>query len=318
MPATTRRPGIRTMPRADPSGTRPTAGIVLVDKPGGLTSNRVLQRTKRLFQARKAGHTGTLDPMATGMLPICFGAATRVSGLMLESSKRYRVTGRFGIATDTGDSSGIPVAERDAPVLTIDELTPVIETFTGRIRQVPPMYSALKHGGRRLYELAREGREVPRQAREVEIHALAIESFEWPALTLSVHCSKGTYVRTLVADLAAALGTVAHVTSIRRLAVGPYAESQMVTLDTLETAAAEGLQSLDRWLLGVDTALVDRPAVTVSESDGTALRQGRCVLAAPAGHPIGSVRIYDAGGGFVGLGELAISGELRPVRIFPP
>jgi tRNA pseudouridine55 synthase len=304
------------MPRGIKPGTRPLAGIVLVDKPAGFTSNRVLQQTKRLFRAQKAGHTGTLDPMATGMLPICFGAATRVSGLMLEASKRYRVTARFGIATDTGDASGTETERSDAQAPSTGDIECRVVGLTGRILQVPPMYSALKHQGRRLYELAREGKEVPRAAREVDIHELTIETLDWPYLTLSVHCSKGTYVRTLVTDLAAALGTVAHVAALRRLAVGLYEESQMVGLETLEQAEAEGFEVLDRCLLGIDTALTDRPAITVSEADSDALRYGRRVMLTPQS-PVESVRLYDPGGGFIGLGEVAASGELKPAQIFP-
>jgi tRNA pseudouridine55 synthase len=295
---------------------RPLAGIVLVDKPQGYTSNRILQKTKRLFQARKAGHTGTLDPMATGMLPICFGAATKVSGMMLESSKRYRVTARFGVATDTGDATGTQIERCEYPVLTIEELQPAIERMVGRMRQVPPMYSALKHEGKRLYELAREGIEVPRKAREVEIFEFVLESFEWPDLTTLVHCSKGTYVRSLVADLARSLGTVAHVAALRRLSIEPFSESQMVSFGQLEAAADEGLESLDRLLLNADAALVNRPAIRVSEAQSVALRQGRRVTLTAA-EPEGSVRIYDPAGRFVGIGDLDGSGSIKPSRIFP-
>ena len=304
------------MPRGNRPGTRPLAGIVLVDKPAGLTSNRTLQRTRRLFEAQKAGHTGTLDPIATGMLPVCFGAATRVSGLMLAASKCYRVTAELGVATDTGDASGTETGRRDIGAPATGDLEAAVAAMVGRIRQVPPMYSALKHEGKRLYELARRGIEVPRAAREVEIHELGIEAFDWPRLTLKVHCSKGTYIRSLVTDLAAALGTVGHVAALRRLGVGPYSESQMVGLETLEAAAEEGLERLDGWLLGIDTALADRPAVTVGEAEAEALCQGRRVMLEP-GAAAASVRIYDEAG-FVGLGALADSGELRPSRIFRP
>lgn len=304
------------MPRHAKPGTRRLTGILLVDKPPELTSNRVLQQVKRLYAARKAGHTGTLDPMATGMLPICFGAATRVSGLMLEASKRYRVTACFGVATDTGDATGRELERSDSPEPPREAIEQAVASMIGRVPQVPPMYSAVKHEGRRLYEIAREGREVPRKSREIEIHELAIEALAWPALTLSVHCSKGTYVRTLVTDLAASLGTVAHVTALRRLAVGPFGEEEMVSVDRLERAAAEGQGPLDRFLLGIDRALADRPAVTVSEAEGEALRHGRRVVLAPADREA-SVRVYDAAGAFIGLGELAPSGELRPARIFP-
>ncbi|HUF71983.1 MAG TPA: tRNA pseudouridine(55) synthase TruB [Gammaproteobacteria bacterium] len=296
--------------------TRALTGIVLVDKPSGSTSNRVLQRVKRLFQAEKAGHTGTLDPIATGMLPVCFGAATKISGLMLDASKRYRVTAAFGVATDTGDAAGSAIERHEGPALSRDEIEAAVGAMTGRIRQIPPMYSAVKHEGRRLYELAREGREVPRRARDIEIFDLSVESLDWPQLTLSVHCSKGTYVRTLVADLACKLGTVAHVAALRRLSVGPFGEDLMVGLDALERAAVEGLTGLDRWLLGADAALPEMPAVGIGEQDCEALRHGRRVPLTAAG-PEGRVRIYDPDGRFIGIGEIDEGGWLRPAGIFP-
>lgn len=304
------------MPMQQKRPTRPLAGIVLVDKPQGFTSNRILQQVKRLFQANKAGHTGTLDPMATGMLPVCFGAATKVSGWLLNSRKRYRVTAEFGVATDTGDATGIETERHGPAELAIDDLKKAVESMTGRIRQVPPMYSALKHEGRRLYKLAREGKEVPREPREVEIFDLTIEAVEWPRVTLEVNCSKGTYVRTLVTDIASALQSVAHVTALRRLSVEPFEESQMVTMETIESAAAQGLESLDRLLLTPDAALVDRPAINVDEPQCEALRHGRSVSLDTA-DSLGSVRIYDPQGRFVGLGDLDSSGMIRPERIFP-
>ena len=178
------------------------------------------------------------------------------------------------------------------------------------------MYSALKHEGKRLYELARAGKEVPRAARGIEIYDLEIEAFDWPHVTLVVHCSKGTYVRTLVTDLAAQLGTIAHVSALRRLSVTPFEESQMVSLETLEEAAAEGLESLDRWLLGADAALVDWPAIQVSDTDSQALRHGRRVfISTPVSE--GSVRIYDPEARFVGIGDLDDAGAVKPARIFP-
>jgi len=304
------------VPLATRPEARPLAGIILVDKPEGFTSNRILQRTKRLYQAQKAGHTGTLDPMATGMLPICFGAATKVSGMMLESTKRYRVTAAFGVETDTGDATGTEIAKQAGPVLGVDDFRPVVGKMVGCLRQVPPMYSALKHKGKRLYELARAGKEVPRAARNIEIYDLKIEACDWPHLTLFVHCSKGTYVRSLVTDLAAQLGTIAHVAALRRLSVTPFEESQMVSLETLEEAAAEGLESLDRWLLGADAALVDWPAIQVSDTDSQALRHGRRVFVST---PVteGSVRIYDPKARFVGIGDLDDAGAVKPARIFP-
>jgi tRNA pseudouridine55 synthase len=298
--------------RAD---TRQISGIVLVDKPGGLTSNRVLQRIKRLFRAQKAGHTGTLDPLATGMLPICLGAATRVSGLMLDASKRYRVIAEFGLATDTGDAEGSVTERRDVEAPSLDRLTAAVNELRGPILQTPPMYSALKRGGRPLYELARKGQSVERVPRPVEIFELEVEALDWPRVTLFVHCSKGTYIRTLVGDLATALGAPGHVQALRRLAVGTFDESQMVPIEMLEQAAGEGLESLDRLLLPIDAALQGRPAIKVNAADALALRQGRRIVAEAGAQEL-SVRVYDPDGTLVGLGELS-SGELRPSCIFP-
>lgn len=304
------------MARATRTDTRPVCGIVLLDKPAGLTSNRALQQVKRLFRARKAGHTGTLDPLATGMLPVCLGAATRVTGLMLDASKRYRVTAEFGVATETGDAAGRVIERCVADDPGRSKLIEALARFQGRILQTPPMYSALKHKGRRLYELARQGKQVEREPREVELFELAIESVAWPRLTLFVHCSKGTYIRSLVTDLAAALGTIAHVQSLRRTGVGPFDESRMQKMATLEQAAAEGVESLDRWLLPIDAALQDRPAIRISEAEALALRQGRrIVVPKPEGGQ--SVRVYDPDGMLVGLGDLSAAGELKPACIFP-
>ena len=299
--------------RAD---TRSVSGIVLVDKPAGLTSNRVLQRTKRLFRAHKAGHTGTLDPLATGMLPVCLGAATRVTGLMLDASKRYRVTAEFGVATDTGDAAGSVIEQRTAVEPPRPILVATLARFQGRSLQTPPMYSALKHEGTRLYELARQGRRVEREPREVELFQLTLESVDWPRLTLFVHCSKGTYIRTLVTDIAAALDSLAHVQSLRRTGVGPFDESRMLTMEALESLAEEGIEALDRSLLPIDAVLQDRPAITVSSIDALALRQGRRIVV-PASDGRDSVRVYDPAGTLVGLGKLSATGELKPACIFP-
>jgi tRNA pseudouridine55 synthase len=295
--------------------TRSLDGIVLLDKPEGFTSNQVLQKTKRLYRAKKAGHTGTLDPMATGMLPICFGSATRVSGLMLESSKRYRVAAVFGVATDTGDATGSETDVRDGPAVSIRDIESRVAQMIGPMSQIPPMYSAVKHEGKRLYALAREGKEVEREPRRIEIHEIEIENFAWPRLSLTVHCSKGTYVRTLVTDLAQALGTVAHVGELRRLSVGPFLESQMVRLDRLEEASDGGLDCLDTWLLGIDAALMDRPSFTVSGEQRQALRNGRTVTVSSDGVE-GEHRLYGPEGEFFGTGELTVSGTLMPRRIF--
>jgi len=299
------------------SEARTVSGILLLDKPAGVTSNRVLQRAKRLYRARKAGHAGTLDPLATGMLPVCFGAATRVTGMMLGARKQYRAVVRFGIATTTGDAEGDVIAARE-PSEAIAESTIIdaLARFCGEQSQVPPMYSALKREGKRLYVLARAGVEVPRPPRRVCIYQFTLERYRWPEASFYIDCSKGTYVRSLATDLADALGTLAHVTALRRLGVGPFHESQLVTLETLEQLAGQGFQALDQRLLGADSALIDTPAVTVSAQDSQALRQGRSAILASHGDDT-TVRIYDGQGQFVGLGILAPSGRLRPSRIFP-
>jgi tRNA pseudouridine55 synthase len=302
------------MGRSRPRG-RDVAGIVLLDKPQGLTSNAALQQVKRLFDAAKAGHTGSLDPLATGMLPICLGAATRLSGLLLDAAKEYRVTAEFGAATDTGDADGRVVERRAIEQPTQRELEAALARFRGEIDQVPPMFSALKRGGRPLYELARRGLEVEREPRRVVIHALTLEAVEWPRVRLAVACSKGTYIRSLVGDLAEALGGVAHVAELRRLAVEPFVEAQMVGLPTLEAAAARGLEDLDRLVLPADAALEAWPRVALDADAARRLRHGQAVPAA-AGWPVGAVRVYAAENGFLGIGEVTLTGQLLPRKIF--
>ena len=295
---------------------RDVHGIVLLDKPCGVTSNQALQRVKRLFKAAKAGHTGSLDPLATGMLPICFGAGTKVSSFLLGAHKSYRVTGRLGVATDSGDAEGAVVAERPPIRLRTAVVREVLAAFEGEIDQTPPMRSALKHRGRRLYELVREGIEVPREARRVRILSIELLGCEWPELTFEVTCSKGTYVRTLIEDIAGALGTFGHVTALRRLTVGPFKAHRMVTMQTLEAAAGEALGRLDRWLLPVDSALEGWPRVVLQSGLCEPLTQGQAVTAQPH-WPRARVRVYSHDDVFVGIGEVCANGQLVPRRIFP-
>lgn len=305
------------MSRSRAIGRRKVAGIVLADKPSGLTSNRVLQILKRLFAAEKAGHTGSLDPLATGMLPVCLGSATKVAGLLLDARKSYRVWVRLGVATDTGDAEGKVIAESPAPSRSREELQRVLARFVGPIEQVPPMYSALKHQGRRLYSLARRGEEVVRQARPITIHSLELEGIEWPTLCLRVECSKGTYVRSLATDLARELGTLGHVTALRRLAVGPYLESEMNGIDRLEALAEEGFDRLDRVLLPADTALTGWPTIVLDAEQARRLSHGQRVPA-DAGWPAGPVRLYGPEQVFLGVGNVLASGELKSQRLFLP
>ena len=239
--------------------SRAVNGLVLLDKPAGLSSNQALQRVKRLFEAGKAGHTGSLDPFATGMLPICLGEATKTSGHMLESNKCYRAAARLGQATATGDPEGEVVETCDVPDLAEPAIEDALQAFLGETEQVPPMYSALKHQGRRLYELAREGLSVERKARRIVIHRLELLAWRRPDLEFEVLCSKGTYVRTLAMDIAGRLGSCAHLTALRRLYVEPFAGQQMHDIETLEALAHEGrLQSA---LLPLDAGLAGWPVV---------------------------------------------------------
>ena len=290
-------------------------GLILLDKPIGLTSNAALQRVKRLFKARKAGHTGSLDPLATGMLPLCFGQATKLSAYLLDADKTYRVTAKFGERTDTADADGTVVEE--SPVTQVDRQTleAALDKFRGEILQVPPMYSALKKDGRRLYELARAGQQVQREARPVTIHDLRIESWDPEQPVFAVRCSKGTYVRTLVEDIAAAVGTLGHVAALRRLSVEPFPEDGVVSMDELERAAESGYDALDRFLRPIDEVIADWPAVFLNGDQAYYLLRGQPVHAGVAGE-CGLVRIYDEARRFLGVGEVLRDGRLAPKRLF--
>ncbi|MEO8443498.1 MAG: tRNA pseudouridine(55) synthase TruB [Gammaproteobacteria bacterium] len=294
-------------------------GLLLLDKPTGMTSNAALQRTKWLFQARKAGHTGSLDPLASGMLPICFGEATKFAGYLLNADKLYRVQARFGIRTDTGDAEGQPVESHVRPPVLPEELETAVATLRGPIEQVPPMYSALKQQGQRLYELARAGQEVHREARPVTIREFTVETYDPLTPVLLVRCSKGTYVRTLVEDLAARLGTVAHVIALRRLAVEPFGGYPMSTLGQLEAAAGlspeRPQEPLDA-LLQPLASLVPRDWPTIELDAPAALRVRRGgVVPAPPGLAAGPVGLFAPGRRFLGVGDLSTDGSIAPRRL---
>lgn len=292
---------------------RPLNGILLLDKPPGPTSNQALQRVKRLFRAAKAGHTGSLDPLATGMLPICFGAATKLAGYLLDARKTYTVTAELGAATDTGDADGT-VIERSGEQPGRERLEAALAGFVGEIEQTPPMYSALKRDGKRLYELARQGVVVDRTNRRVRIFRAELEAYAWPHCRFTVTCSKGTYVRTLVTDLAEAAGTLGHVAELRRVAVEPFDARQMVGPDELEaTAEHGGAAALDEMLLPADSALAGWPRIVLDPARSAGLARGQSVPAEP-GWPRGLARVEDAGG-FVGIGEVLAEGVLAPRRL---
>jgi tRNA pseudouridine55 synthase len=296
---------------------RDVFGLLLLDKPAGVSSNHALQRAKRLYQASRAGHTGSLDPLATGMLPILFGSGTRLCGYLLDSRKEYAATGFLGIATTTGDAEGEVTVDRSGePAPSPDAVADVLRRFVGEISQVPPMYSALKRDGVPLYRLARRGVDVERAPRRVVIDTLVLEEYRWPHLVLTVRCSKGTYIRTLVEDIAAALGTVGHVVALRRLAVLPFAGYPMHALDSLQaTADAGGLDALDALLLPPDLALPDWPAVELDAAAATRLGQGQAVPAEPV-WPLGAVRVYAKPRRFIALGTVTAEGRLEPERVF--
>ena len=293
--------------------TRAISGILLLDKPPGITSNTALQQVKRLYQAEKAGHTGSLDPLATGLLPICLGQATKLCGYLLDSDKRYSVRAKLGERTDSADADGKVVETSDAAHISRADIEAVLPGFTGEIRQRPPMYSALKHQGRRLYELARAGQEVERAERPVNIIELRLTGFEPGYFELDVRCSKGTYIRTLVEDIAGALKQCAHVTVLRRLEVAPFYQPRMLTLETLERAAGPDTSALDAHLLPSINALAGWQKVQVDKVRTHTLSQGQAVRVAqtPA---VGKVAIVDEAGGLLGIGEINANGQLAPQR----
>jgi tRNA pseudouridine55 synthase len=293
---------------------RAISGVLLLDKPVGWTSNAALQAVKRLYRANKAGHTGSLDPLASGLLPLCLGGATKLAGLLLNADKTYRFTCRLGETTTTGDADGEIVLTR--PVSGVDRarVEDALQDFRGVIQQVPPMYSALKRGGQPLYKLARQGLEVEREPREVTVHELRLLRLDDAELECELRCSKGTYVRALAADLGEALGCGAHVVALRRTAVEPYEAARMVTLETLRERATEDCAALDVLLLPPDSAVAQWPAVRVSGDVAFYLRQGQPVLV-PRAPTQGWVRLYQDDERFMGLGEILDDGRVAPRRL---
>jgi tRNA pseudouridine55 synthase len=289
-------------------------GILLLNKPAGLTSNQALQRVKRLLRARKAGHTGSLDPAATGMLPLCFGEATKVSAYLLDAEKTYRVTARLGEATDTGDGDGDIIAEASVPDIDREGWEAILEGFLGDSEQVPPMYSALKKDGRRLYELARQGQTVERAPRPVRISEMALLEFSGRRLVFRVRCSKGTYVRTLVEDIARKAGTVAYTARLHRESVGDFRSENMLDMTGVEQLADGDPQALLKRLLPADAALASWQVLSVDATDEAAFCSGRKVACNADGS--GLVRVYAGENRFLGIGELTGDGWLAPKRVF--
>jgi tRNA pseudouridine55 synthase len=295
---------------------RDVSGVLLLDKPKGGSSNHVLQRVKRLFGAAKAGHTGSLDPLATGMLPICFGEATKISAFLLDSDKRYRLKCQLGVTMTTGDAEGEVLDEWDVSAITEADIKKVLPDFVGEIDQVPPMYSALKHNGERLYKLARQGIVVERKSRKITIYDIEFLSYEQigdkSILELEVGCSKGTYVRTLVEDIAKKLDIGAHIVELRRLSVGPY-DGDMLTVEQLTELAEQGFEALDASLQPVDSGVADWPDVRLTADAAFYVKQGQPVMV-PQAPTHGWVRIYDQSE-FLGVGEIQDDGLVAPRRM---
>ncbi len=294
---------------------RKVNGILLLDKPLGISSNAALQEVKHLFKAAKAGHTGNLDPLATGMLPLCFGEATKMSAYLLDADKVYIGTCKLGVRTSSADAEGEVIETREVPELTEAKVLEVLEHFKGDIEQIPPMHSALKQNGQPLYKLARQGIEVERKPRPVTIFALELLEMGADELKLYVHCSKGTYIRTLVEDIGEMLGCGAHLSQLRRTKVGPFQEAGMITLDELhQQAESEGVESLDRHLLPLDHALGDYPEIKLTENSLFYVKQGQPVQV-PQAPTSGWVRLCDSAGEFIGVGAVLDDGRIGPKRL---
>ena len=285
-----------------------------MDKPAGISSNDVVQQAKRLFGAQKVGHTGSLDPLATGVLPLCFGEATKFSQYLLDADKKYWAQVRLGITTETGDADGEVIAQADASSVTPAQAVAALETFVGEIEQIPSMYSALKHQGQPLYKLARQGIEIERAPRQISIYSAELLQFSEASIELRVHCSKGTYIRSLAEDLGAALGCGGHVSALRRLAAGPYKEGQATTLDELREVG--DLREMDALLLPVSSAVSSWPAVRLHEDTAHYVRQGQPVQVAHAPTD-GWVQIFELAeeDRFLGVGEILTDGRVAPRRL---
>ena len=295
-------------PRA--SGPMDVHGILLLDKPLGLSSAAAVARTKRLFAARKAGHTGSLDPLASGMLPICLGEATKFGALMLEADKTYRLTLRLGERTPSADLESTVIERRELPPLTARDLERALADFPRAYAQVPPMHSAIKQDGKPLYVYARAGETRERAARSIVIHDMQLIEWLSPDATFDVRCTKGAYMRVLAEDLALRLATIGHLVGLRRLGVAPFADSPQWTFEALEALSP---RERARLLLPVDAALGRWRRLDVPAEGIEAVRQGRSVTV--AGECAGNVRIYAPGLGFVGLGAVEASGRLKPLRL---
>jgi tRNA pseudouridine55 synthase len=298
-------------------------GILLLDKRLGVSSNKALQEVRHLFNANKAGHTGSLDPLATGLLPLCFGEGTKVSALMLDDNKRYQVLVQLGVMTDTGDAEGSIIETKPVPDLSIEQIQACLQQFTGEIDQIPPMYSALKHNGRKLYELAREGKTIERKARRITIFELKLltdfqaEARKPDQLRLEVFCSKGTYIRSLAEDIGHALGCGGTVNELRRLEAGQFNIEDAMTIEQLRALSE---QDLFQALINVDKPLEALRSVHLSEAQAISIKYGQSINLAPdltsgLGAGEGLLRMYHTDV-FLGLGEMLLDGKIAPKKLF--
>jgi len=287
-------------------------GILLLDKPLGRSSNSALQKVRYLFNAKKAGHTGSLDPLATGVLPICFGQASKVSAYLLDSDKRYIFTAQLGVTTTTGDKEGDVLKTREVTKFTEQQLETVLQNFRGEIEQIPPMHSALKHNGQPLYKLARQGIEIERKAREVTIHELTLIEISADTITVDAHCSKGTYIRTLAQDIGEALGFGAHLSMLRRTNVSPFDCSKLYTIEEIEKLAETN--ELAGVLLPIDSALVKLPSIVLSDEESKRIQHGLKVSRRDIPEN-DMIRMYLEDGEFIGIGRYSSDQQLAPKRM---
>lgn len=290
-------------------------GILLLDKPAGLSSNNALQAARRLLRAEKGGHTGSLDPLATGLLPLCFGEATKIAGLLLGAAKAYDAEIVFGATTDTDDADGVVLRERDVPPLGLPALEAALRPLTGLIRQQAPIYSALKQGGEPLYAKARRGEAIEAPVREVQVHSIEILAWASPRLRLRVTCGSGTYIRSIARDLGEALECGAHIAGLRRLWVEPFRDPRMITLDDLAAAMDAGTET-DALLLPLAAGLSDFPRIDLAEEPARRFRMGQ--RQRDPAYPEGQVAVFGADGLPSGLGFVDASGLLAPRRLFVP
>lgn len=288
-------------------------GIVLLDKPLGITSNKALQQVKRLFNANKAGHTGSLDPLASGLLPICLGEATKISSYLLEADKAYTGICKLGVTTTSADAEGDVLEQKPVGNYSEQQVDAVLAQFTGTIEQIPPMHSAIKQNGQPLYKLAHQGIEVERQPRTIQIYELHRIRLAGDELEIAMRCSKGTYVRTLAEDIGRELGCGAHLSALRRTKVGPFTLEQVVTMATLESLAEEGFAALDQHILPIEQALADWPEIQLTENSAFYLNQGQPVQIAKA--PTSGLVRLSANQRFIGIGEILDDGRVAPRRL---